>query len=356
MLEIDGSRYSGSGTLVRQAVALAALTRRPVHITNARARRPAPGLRPQHISVIRAICQLASGEASGVHEGSQDVVFVPGRAMPGQSYTWDIGSAGSTTMLALAVLPVLAFAPGPVEVELRGGLFQDFAPSCYHLRHVMAPLLARMGLSVQVYMERPGYVPRGGGILRLRVQPVAGALAPLVLGQPGGVKRLWGVALASHLKERQVGQRMAEAASEALARAGYRAAIEVCDDATSLQPGAALALFADLGSGARLGADMSGAPGRRSEAIGRRVAEQLLEDLGTGATLDRHAADQVIPFAALAAGTSLFRIPQLTNHVQSNAWLVQQFLEADVSVEANVMEVRGAAFQPTPARPANAMP
>ncbi len=349
MLEIDGSRYSGSGTLVRQAVALAALTRKPVRITNARARRPNPGLRPQHVRVIEAICQLAAGEASGVREGSQEVAFVPGQAIPGQSYAWDIGSAGSTTMLALAVLPVLAFAPGPAEVELRGGLFQDFAPSYYHLRHVMAPLLARMGLGVQVDMERPGYVPRGGGILRLRVQPAAGALLPVVLDQPARVGKLWGIALASHLKERQVGQRMAEAASEALARAGHRAAIEVCDDATSLQPGAALALFADLDSGARLGADMSGAPGRRAESIGRRVAQQLLEDLGTGATLDRYAADQVIPFAALAAGTSRFRIPRLTDHIQSNAWLVQQFLGADVSVEAGVMEVRGVAYRPAPA-------
>ena len=32
MLEIDGSRYSGSGTIVRQAVMFAALTGQAVHI------------------------------------------------------------------------------------------------------------------------------------------------------------------------------------------------------------------------------------------------------------------------------------------------------------------------------------
>lgn len=49
MLEIDGSRYSGSGTIVRQAVVFAALTGQAVHIVKARVRRPTPGLRPQHI-------------------------------------------------------------------------------------------------------------------------------------------------------------------------------------------------------------------------------------------------------------------------------------------------------------------
>src|SRR3989337_630865 len=44
VIEIDGSLYSGSGTIVRQAVALAALTSQSVHLVNARLRRRRPGL------------------------------------------------------------------------------------------------------------------------------------------------------------------------------------------------------------------------------------------------------------------------------------------------------------------------
>jgi len=129
VIEIDGSQYSGSGTIVRQAVAFAALTEQAVHIVNARARRPKPGLRPQHVRVVEAIRELVNGSVEGLSTGSREVIFRPGAVKGGRHYHWDIGSAGSTTNLALAVLPVLAFAPVATQVGIRGGLFQDFAPS-----------------------------------------------------------------------------------------------------------------------------------------------------------------------------------------------------------------------------------
>ena len=211
MIEIDGLRYSGSGTIVRQAAVFSALTGRPIHVVNARAHRPRPGLRAQHIKVLQAIAQLVSGETEGVRLGSREFVFRPGARDEGQSYTWDIGSAGSTSLLALAVLPILAFGPRRVSVELQGGLFQDFAPSVLHLQHVMLPLLKQMGLEVGLEMLRPGYVPRGGGRLCLSVDPLRDRLQPLVLDQSSTVERLWGIALASHLEERKVSHRMAAA-------------------------------------------------------------------------------------------------------------------------------------------------
>ena len=276
MLEIDGSHHSGSGTIVRQAVAFAALTGKAIHIANIRVRRPKPGLRRQHVQVVEAIRQLAGGVSEGVTQGSQDIVFRPG--VPGTSahYTWDIGSAGSTTALALAVLPVVAFGSFPVSVELRGGLFQDFAPSFYHLEHVMLPLLRRMSIEAVVRMERPGYVPTGGGILRLEVTPVRNVLQALVLGKPGSVENVWGIALSSQLKGQSVSDRMADAAKVAFKKAGYNAELRVLYDDSALQPGAGLAAFADLRGGSRLGSDRAGAPGRRSEAIGQYVARQLL--------------------------------------------------------------------------------
>ena len=121
MLKIDGSLYSGSGTIVRQAAALAALTGKEIYLFNARVKRQKPGLRRQHAQAVEAIRQLVNGTTEGATPGSQDFVFRPGSAQRDHHYSWDIGSAGSTTALALAVLPVLAFAPGPVRIELREG-------------------------------------------------------------------------------------------------------------------------------------------------------------------------------------------------------------------------------------------
>lgn len=351
MIEIDGSQYSGSGTIVRQAVMFSALTGQPAHIVNARVRRPKPGLRPQHLRVVEAIRELVNGKVEGLVQGSQELVFRPGALKTGRHYRWDIGSAGSTTMLALAVLPVLAFVAAPVAVEFRGGLFQDFAPSVFHLQHVMLPLLRRMGLEVRVNIERPGYVPRGEGILNLTVTPAAPPLRSLTQERAGAVTRLWGIALSSRLEARRVSERMADAAREALGRRGHEAEIEIRNDTTALQPGAALALFADLEDEARLGADRAGALRRTAESIGRHVARQLLEEVETGATLDRFAADQIIPFAALAEGESRFRIPAETEHVQTNAWLARTFLGAGVTLRDHLLVISGIGLKkPLPAR------
>jgi RNA 3'-terminal phosphate cyclase (ATP) len=45
MLTIDGSRYSGSGTVVRQAVAFSAPMDHAIDMVSARAKRDKPGLR-----------------------------------------------------------------------------------------------------------------------------------------------------------------------------------------------------------------------------------------------------------------------------------------------------------------------
>lgn len=341
MLKIDGSRYSGSGTIVRQAVAYSALTGQPIHLVNARVKREKPGLRRQHVRAVEAIREMVNGTAEGVFEGSQEIRFRPGSGEKQREYVWDIGSAGSTTMLALAILPVLAFRSTLSVVAIRGGLFQDFAPSFFHLQHVMQELLRDMGCEVRIAMDRPGYVPTGNGALSIAVTPVAGNLNPMIRDHRGPVRQIWGIALASHLAERRVAQRMADTAKSELAKAGYQARFDIMEDTTAQQAGAALAAFADCGDRVRLGADRAGAPRRRSETIGYSVAKHLLADLETGASLDRFAADQIIPFAALADGESRFLIPEMTDHVQTSAWLAELFLGVKMRFVNHSMIIKG---------------
>jgi RNA 3'-terminal phosphate cyclase (ATP) len=325
MLEIDGSQQSGSGTIVRFAVALSALLGTPLQLRNARARRKAPGLRPQHLAAVQACAELCGGQAPGAALDARDFRFLPGPRVRGGRFAWDIGTAGSTTMLALAILPIACFASAPVVARIRGGVFQDFAPSPHHMQHVLAPLLARMGARVDLQVLVPGYVPAGAGEIELRVEPPARALVPLTLDSPGRAQRAQGIALSSHLAERRVSERMAQACAAALAEAGMAAEIEPVNDTLAARPGAALAIWTQTSGGARLGADCAGAPRRSSESIGRRVARALLADLASGATVDEHLADQLVLFAALAEGSSRYLVPRATDHLRTNLWLAQRF-------------------------------
>jgi RNA 3'-terminal phosphate cyclase (ATP) len=338
-IRIDGAQQSGSGTIVRFAVALSCLLGRPLQLVHARARRAKPGLRPQHVSAVRACAELCDARTSGLEVGSRELTVQPGPRIRGGRYEWDIGTAGSTTMLALALLPLAAFAETPLAARIRGGVFQDFAPSPFHLQHVLLPLLARMGLHAALRLVRAGYVPRGAGVIELSVQPVR-ALAALTLDDPGRAERVSGIAFASHLADRQVSERMALACEARLACAGLTAHIERVADKQAPYAGAGLAAWVETTTGCRLGADRAGAFRRSSESIGRFVADHLLEDLAAGAAIDRHGADQLALFAAIASGRTRYRVPHETEHLATNLWLAEQF-GARVRSEDRTIEVEG---------------
>jgi RNA 3'-terminal phosphate cyclase (ATP) len=325
MLEIDGSRHSGSGTIVRFATALAALTGQSLHLVNIRAKRDKPGLRYQHLAAVKACAALCGGDAEGLAVGAREITFIPGRHIRGGDYSWEIGTAGSTTMLALGLLPVACRADTTLNARIEGGVFQDFAPSPLHMQHVLAPLLGRMGAAIELRVIRPGYVPKGGGVIELRVRPAKQPLAPLSLLEAGEIRSVHGISIASHLAERQVSARMAQVCVETLAAAGIGAEIERVEDTSAAHAGACLAVWTHTSSGCIFGGDRAGALRRSSESIGRFVARSLLDDLGTGAAVDRHIADQLVVFATIAAGTTRYVVPAITDHVQSNLWLAEQF-------------------------------
>jgi RNA 3'-terminal phosphate cyclase (ATP) len=215
------------------------------------------------------------------------------------------------------------------------------------MQHVLAPLLARMGVGVEVRVLRPGYVPHGGGEIELRIEPARRSLMPLALIDQGVVRTVCGIALSSHLAERRVSERMARACEAELAAAGLACGVERVLDTLALHAGASLAVWMQMSTGCLLGADRAGALRRTSEAIGHFVAERLLADLGAGGTVDRHAADQLVLFGALAAGTSRYVTPALTDHLETNLWLAEQF-GARVRREGRQVELDGIGLHPEP--------
>ena len=344
MILIDGGAKSGSGTIVRYAVALASLLGQEIKIQNIRARRDKPGLRAQHLKVIQACQEMCHSALSNAEVGSREITYAPKERFIGGEYHWDIGTAGSTTMMAQALLPLACFAQKPSKFRLEGGLFQDFAPSAYHMKFVLLPLLEQMGIQAEVEIIRPGYVPRGAGIIEIEVEPVK-KLKPLNLTEQGKILGIKGIALSSHLKEKKVSHRIAEECRRALSSYGYKVEIEEIYDTSSLQEGAALAIYTETSSGSIMGSDRAGRPGRSSESIGRYVARSFMEDIKAGAAVDRYIADQLIIYAGLAEGTTRYLIPRITEHVETNLWLIEEFLGAKTKISGNLIEIEGAGFE-----------
>ena len=179
----------------------------------------------------------------------------------------------------------------------------------------------------------------------MSVFPLAGFLNPLLMVEPGAVTRIEGTALASHLEKERVAERLARRCRKILAEERWNPEIEILEDQSSLQKGAVFFLRAETEKGCFLGADQAGKLGRRSEAIAEFVASSLLEDMKTKAATDRHLADQLILFAALARGKTRYSIPRLTAHVESNLWLAETILGVETRRVENELQVEGIGFQ-----------
>ncbi len=355
MIEIDGSTLSGSGTLLRYAVALATVMREPIHMINIRAKRPKPGLRSQHLLAVKACCTFSEGSVEGANLDSQEITYFPGKNLNGGEFFFDIGTAGSATMLAFALIAPALFGTRPSRFTITGGLFQDFAPSFFHLQEVLVPLLRRMGADINLSLERPGYVPKGGGIMIAEIAPLGGFLKPLSMTHQGKVAKIQGIALASNLSDQRVAQRLADRCAQVLRKRGYDSDLEVMEDFTAAQKGAALTIWAQSETACFLGADQAGKRGRRSEAIADFVAASLIEDLDTGACTDRHLADQLILFAALAKGLTEYTVPHISEHVKANLWLVEKILGARSEVDGRTLKINGIAYDPPSRRSAFAL-
>src|SRR4051812_47105997 len=130
-VELDGSRGEGGGQILRTSLALSLLTGKPFHLAHVRAGRAKPGLQPQHLQSVLAAAAVGKAQLRGASLHSSDLVFEPDNAIVGGSHRFDIGTAGSTSLVLHTVYLPLALRGGgsPSEVTLTGGTHVSTSPS-----------------------------------------------------------------------------------------------------------------------------------------------------------------------------------------------------------------------------------
>ncbi|MEM0021359.1 MAG: RNA 3'-terminal phosphate cyclase [Fervidicoccaceae archaeon] len=331
---IDGSYGEGGGQIVRTSIALSAVSGRPVKIFNIRARRKNPGLQHQHLSAIRAIAMISEGRISGATLGSTEVFFVPGKLRSG-NFRIDVGTAGSVTLIAQALLPILPFLPGRTKIEIIGGTDVPWSPTSDYFSTVVVGISEAIGLKFSFEIVKRGYYPKGGGRVIIEIDEPPGEIRPFKLIERGELKEIIILSTAHNLP-RHVAERQANSAAEMLQSAmrevKLRRVIE--DDSKGerpLDPGSSIAIVARTEK-SFLGSDSLGERGKRAEVVGKEATEKLIEDLSTGKALDRHMSDMLIPIAALAGRGSELGGAKLTEHAATNVEIVKQLLGVRVEV------------------------
>lgn len=325
---VDGSQGEGGGQIVRTAAALAARTGQRIEVTNVRAGRDAPGLRPQHEAALEAIAQACRGRFEGAEVGSERFVFHPGRVQGG-SVKVETGTAASAVLIVEALLALAPALPTPLTVQVGGGTDVRWAPTLEHFRSVLVPLAGKLGIRAEVHEHREGFYPEGGGRLRVLLEPTDDPTWPGALSDRGALQAIEATVRVSQLPD-HVPTRILESLSRRLAEAGYEARTRV-HEVQAKSPGVvvdAIARFED----AVLGANALGEKGLPSEEVGRTCAERLVAELESPSTVDVHAADQLVPLM-LGRADGSYVVREATSHLETNARLCERFLDGRVSFE-----------------------
>ena len=328
MIHIDGSQGEGGGQILRTAVALSALTGESLCVKNIRAGRSKPGLRPQHLASVRAVAQICDAHIEGDAPGSRALLFEPGRLRPGE-YHFNIGTAGSTSLLLQAVYLPLALADGPSQVVLTGGTHVKWSPSYDFLERQWAPWLAALGLTVRLRIDRYGFYPEGEGRIRADIQPWRHWL-PLNLADRGRLRGVHGLSAVANLPE-SIARRQLNAVNGRLPRKRYKTDIRIAG-APSRGRGTFVALFAEYESGSACYVEL-GEIGRPAEKVGDAAARAVVQFDTSAATIDEYLADQILLPLALMPGKSRFSTNYITRHLLTNVAVVKRFLDVEVEID-----------------------
>ncbi len=325
MIHIDGSFGEGGGQILRTSLALSLVTGAPFSIEKIRANRKKPGLRQQHLTAVNAAAEISGADVRGNSPGSMYLSFAPD-VVRARSCRFDVGTAGSCTLVLQTILPALMAAENSSEISLQGGTHNPLAPPFDFLDRSFLPILRRMGGKVSATLERPGFYPAGGGRFRVQVEP-GSQLSCLELLERGTIQRKSGRAILSNLPQ-HIGERELKVVRDMLDWEHRNLSLETVKE--PLGPGNVLVLTLECDHITEVFTGF-GERGVRAETVAKRAVNELREYLDAGVPVGRHLADQLIIPMALAGG-GIFRTLSPTQHTVTNIEVVKRFLPVNITM------------------------
>lgn len=332
MIELDGSFGEGGGQILRTSLALALVTGKAFHLRNVRAGRAKPGLQPQHLMSVRAAASIGRAAVRGASLGSSDLVFEPGAVVAGK-YHFAIGTAGATGLVLHTVyLPLALRGSEPSVLTLQGGTHVTTSP-CFHFLDVTwRAYLERFGLHVDLRLIRPGFYPRGGGIVEARIEPCP-KLRAFRLTERRPLSCVTGFSAVAGLPT-EIARRQARRAVHRLRTAGLEASIK--EESWDGGPGTVLAVQLDTAPAPTLFFGL-GARGKPAERVADEAVDQVVDFLkAEPAAVDIHSADQIVLPLALAEGPSEFTVAAVTTHLTTNTAVIRQFVDRDIACTSDL--------------------
>lgn len=339
VIHLNGAMGEGGGQVLRSALTLSALTGQRLRMEHIRARRPKPGLMPQHLQAVRAAAAVCGARVTGADLNSQALLFEPSALRAGD-YRFDVGTAGAVSLVLQTIFLPLAFAGGPSRVGLIGGTHVPLSPSFHYLERHWLHYVRQAGYPARLELERAGFYPQGGGRMQVAIEPVFHARhprhpRPLLLLRRGALVEITILSVVANLDMR-IAERQREQARRGLVDLG----VPILDSAARIparSPGSLLLVLARFES-TQVCYGALGARGKPAERVADEAVAALRRFLKTGAAIDACLGDQLLLPLAFAPGRSAFHTAEITSHLATNAEVIKAFVPVGIDIQGSMGE------------------
>jgi RNA 3'-terminal phosphate cyclase (ATP) len=261
--------------------------------------------------------------------GSSQLVFEPSEVQAGE-YQFNIGTAGATSLVLQALyLPLALRGTGPSRLTLVGGTHVNASPCFHFLETTWKRYSTLLGLRIELDLQRPGFYPRGGGIIKARIDSCQ-SLKRFQSSCHGRITEVRGFSAVAGLPE-HIAQRQARQAAKRLRAVGLDLAIDL--QTWEGGPGSVLGLELPTQPVPTLFFGL-GARGKSAERVADEAVDQVVAHFAAPpGSVDLHSADQILLPLAFAAGASQFQVAQVTLHLLTNLAVIRWFLEREMTCE-----------------------
>lgn len=338
LVKIDGSQGEGGGQILRTAISLSAITGKPIEVSNIRANRTNPGLRPQHMAGIRIIADLFHAKSENLKVGAEWIRFSPSDKFEGGSIKFDIGTAGSIPLILMTVVPAVSLSNNSLQIEVTGGTDVKASPTIDYIKHIVAKSYLSIGPKFSVDVLKRGYYPKGGGVVQCTIKPCKTPGTIELLATEYLEPKIISVCsqLPIHVAKRQISSALIALEKKDIRCSNYTASIE-----TSISPGSSILVYSASDFGLYVGGDSIGELGKRAEAVGTEAAMRFLDSTLAQATVDPFLADMLVLPLALSKGRSRYRVGRVTQHLLTNLHVVSQVIGCKYSIEQEQQQQGG---------------
>ncbi|USA54772.1 RNA 3'-terminal phosphate cyclase [Acinetobacter sp. C32I] len=327
-IQIDGSQGEGGGQILRTALALSMITGQAFELINIRAGRKKPGLMRQHLVCVQASQHISQAYVEGAELHSQRLYFASQHVQSGK-YQFQIGSAGSTTLVLQTLLPALLLQNEASDLTISGGTHNPLAPTADFIEHCFLPALEKLGIEVEFKLNKAGFFPIGAGEIQIMIQPWQHR-NKLSLLDRGALQTTEAFAAVLNLSEE------AQIAQRELATLNKRLKLDTQQQfhLNGISQGNTAYVKVEHQQHIQLFTAL-GEMRKSAEQIANHLAEQVKQYIASQAVVDEYLADQLLLPLALGQGGE-FTAQCISEHARTQAAMIEKFIDCEIEfIELN---------------------